>query len=62
MLDMENDFDWFVVEFLENAQPKALLTDVMLGYAKSHENSFLYHVYGNAVQYENELIHVMLNQ
>lgn len=61
-LDLENDFDWFVIEFLESSRPKALLTDVMLGYAKSHENSFLYHVYGKAVQYESELARVMLNK
>lgn len=62
MLDVEDDFDWFVMEFLESPRPRAFLTDVMLGYAKSHENSFLYHVYGNAVQYQAELARVMLNQ
>ena len=62
MLNLEDDFDWFAAEFLESPQPKAFLTDVMLGYAKSHENSFLYHVYGNAVQYQEELARVMLHR
>ena len=59
-LDLENDFDWFVVEFLESRHPSDFLMDVMLGYAKQHENSFLYHVYGHSVQYEEELVRVML--
>ena len=58
-LDLEEDFDWFVAEFLESKHPKAFLTDVMLGYARQNENSFLYHVYGNSVNYEDELLRVM---
>ncbi len=61
-LDLEDDFDWFVMEYLDSPNPKALLTDVMLDYAKSHRNSFLYHVYGHSVQYEEELATVMLNR
>lgn len=56
VLNAEDDFDWFVIEFLESRHPMDFLSDVMIDYAKHHENSFLYHVYGNAVQYENELI------
>ena len=59
-LDVENDFDWFVVEFLESRHPKAFLTDVMLDYARQNENSFLYHLYGNSVKYEDELLRVMV--
>ena len=38
------------------------LSEVMIDYAKHHENSFLYHVYGHAVQYEEELIRVLGKQ
>lgn len=58
-LDVENDFDWFVLEFLESADPADFLTDVMTGYAHRSENSFLYHLYGNSVHYENELLKVL---
>ena len=61
-LDVENDFDWFVMEFLESRHPMDLLMDVVLGYAKQHENSFLYHVYGRAVLHEDELARVMLGK
>ncbi len=55
-LDTEDDFDWFAVEFLESSRPMELVTEVMIDYARHHQNSFLYHVYGHAVQYEEELI------
>lgn len=61
-LNTEDDFDWFIVEFLESRHPKAFLFDVMSAYAKHHENSFLYHIYGHAVQYEKELIGVLGKQ
>lgn len=61
-LDVENDFDWFVMEFLASRHPMDLLMDVVLGYAKQHENSFLYHVYGRAVLHEDELARVMLGK
>lgn len=59
-LDIENDFDWFVAEFLESRRPREFLMDVMLGYARQSENSFLYHLYGNSVHYEDELLRVMV--
>lgn len=62
ILNTENDFDWFVVEFLESRHPMDFLSEVMIDYAKHHENSFLYHVYGHAVQYEEELIRVLGKQ
>jgi len=58
-LDMENDFDWFTAEFLEHRHPKEFLTDVMIGYARQSENSFLYHLYGSSVHYEDELLKAM---
>lgn len=58
-LDMENDFDWFVIEFLESPDPAEFLTDVMTGYAKRSENSFLYHLYGKSVHYEDELLNIL---
>lgn len=61
-LDTENDFDWFVVEFLESKHPKEFLMDVMLDYAKRSENSFLYHLYGRSVSYGEELARVMVNK
>ena len=60
-IDMENDFDWFVVEFLESRRPVDFLMEVVTEFAMRYENSFLYHVYGNAVQYEQELAQVMLS-
>ena len=60
-LDVEDDVDWFVIEFLESKNPREFLTEVMLEYARHHENSFLYHVYGRSVQYEDELIRVMID-
>ena len=62
ILNTEDDFDWFVVEFLESRHPMDFLSEVMIDYAKHHENSFLYHVYGHAVQYEEELIRVLGKQ
>ena len=59
-MDMENDFDWFVAEFLESRHPTEFLMDVVTEQARHYENSFLYHVYGNAVQYEQEMANVML--
>lgn len=60
-LNIEDDFDWFVVEFLESKHPLEFLTEVMLDYAKHNENSFLYHLYKNSVHYEDELMQVMIN-
>lgn len=59
-LDMENDFDWFAAEFLESRHPLDFLMEVMVGYAKQNENSFLYHVYGSSTHYEDELTRVMI--
>ena len=61
-LNTEDDFDWFVDEFLESRHPMDFLSDVMIDYANHHENSFLYHIYGHAVQYEQELIGVLGKQ
>ena len=59
-LDVENDFDWFAVEFLESPRPLDFLDEVIVGYAHQQENSFLYHIYGGAVQYQEELLRVMI--
>ena len=47
---------------MESRHPMDFLSEVMIDYAKHHENSFLYHVYGHAVQYEEELIRVLGKQ
>ena len=60
MLDTEDDFDWFVTEFLESKRPLDFLDEVIVGYARQQENSFLYRIYGNSVQYEDELLRVMV--
>ena len=61
-LDTEDDFDWFVAEFLESRHPKDFLMDVMLDYAKRSENSFLYRLYGRSVSYGDELVRVMVKK
>lgn len=61
-LDTEDDFDWFVVEFLESRHPKDFLMEVMLDYAKRSENSFLYRLYGRSVSYGDELVRVMIKK
>lgn len=61
-LDTEDDFDWFVVEFLESSHPKDFLMEVLLDYAKRSENSFLYRLYGRSVSYGEELVRVMVNK
>ncbi|MBR2571636.1 MAG: hypothetical protein IKE30_05855 [Clostridia bacterium] len=59
-LDIEQDFDWFAEEFLESDRPLDFLDEVIVGYARQQENSFLYRIYGGSVQYEEELRNVMI--
>ena len=59
-LDIERDFDWFAAEFLESRHPLDFLDEVIVDYARRQENSFLYRIYGGAVQYSDELRRVML--
>ena len=59
-LDIEQDFDWFAAEFLESRHPLDFLDEVIVGYARQQENSFLYHIYGGSVHYEDELLRVMI--
>lgn len=59
-LDIEQDFDWFAAEFLESKHPLDFLDEVIVGYARQQENSFLYHIYGGSVHYEDELLRVMI--
>lgn len=59
-LDIEQDFDWFASEFLESRHPLDFLDEVIVGYARQQENSFLYHIYGGSVHYEDELLRVMI--
>lgn len=59
-LDIEQDFDWFATEFLESKHPLDFLDEVIVGYARQQENSFLYHIYGGSVHYEDELLRVMI--
>lgn len=60
-LDTENDFDWFVTEFLESRRPMDFLMEVVNEYTRRYENSFLYHVYSHAVLNGEELEKVMLS-
>ena len=59
-LQEDGDFDGFVAEFLESPYPKDLLMDEVVTYAKHQENSFLYHIYGNSVNYEEEILKIMV--
>lgn len=59
-LDLESDFDWFATEFLESRHPMDFLDEVIVGYARQQENSFLYRIYGGSVHYEEELLRVMI--
>lgn len=59
-LDIERDFDWFATEFLESKHPLDFLDEVIVGYARQQENSFLYRIYGGSVHYEDELLRVMI--
>ena len=59
-LDIERDFDWFATEFLESKRPLDFLDEVIVGYARQEENSFLYRIYGGSVQYGDELLRVMI--
>ena len=61
-LDVEDDFDWFVLEFLESRRPRDFLMEVMLDYAKRSENSFLYRLYGHSVSYGDELVRMMIKK
>lgn len=59
-LQGENDFDGFVEEFLASPYPKDLLMEEVVSYAKKQENSFLYHIYGSSVNYEKEILKIMV--
>lgn len=59
-LQVENDFDGFVEEFLASPYPKDLLMEEVVSYAKKQENSFLYHIYGSSVNYEKEILKIMV--
>ncbi len=58
-LDIENDFDWFALEFLEAERPASFLTELMSEYAHHSENSFLYHLYNNSINYADEIARIM---
>ena len=59
-LEAESDFDGFVKGFLSSKYPKDFLMEEIVSYAKKQENSFLYHVYGNSVNYEEEILKIMV--
>lgn len=59
-LQENSDFDGFVAEFLTSPYPRDLLMEEVVSYAKQQENSFLYHVYGNSVNYEEEILKIMV--
>lgn len=59
-LQKDSDFDGFVEEFLASPYPKDLLMEEVTAYAKHQENSFLYHIYGNSVNYEEEILKIMV--
>ena len=46
--------------FLTSRYPKDFLMEEVVSYAKQQENSFLYHVYGNSVNYEEEILKIMV--
>ena len=59
-LQEDSDFDGFVAEFLESPYPKDLLMEEVVSCAEHQENSFLYHIYGNSVNYEEEILKIMI--
>ena len=59
-LQTDSDFDSFVAEFLISPYPRDLLMEEVVSYAKQQENSFLYHIYGNSVNYEEEILKIMV--
>ena len=59
-IDEGNEFDVFVRGFLTSRYPKDFLMEEVVSYAKQQENSFLYHVYGNSVNYEEEILKIMV--
>ena len=61
-LQQDSEFDGFVEEFLLSPYPKDLLMEEVVSYAKQQENSFLYHIYGNSVNYEEEILKIMLGE
>ena len=59
-LQADSDFDGFVEEFLISPYPKDLLMEEVVAYAKHQENSFLYRLYGSSVNYEEEILKIMV--
>ena len=59
-IDAGNEFDVFARGFLTSRYPKDFLMEEVVSYAKQQENSFLYHVYGNSVNYEEEILKIMV--
>ena len=59
-LQEDRDFDGFVEEFLTSPYPRDLLMEEVVAYAKQQENSFLYHIYGDSVNYEEEILKIMV--
>lgn len=59
-LQETSGLDRFVKEFLQSPYPKDVLMETVVEYARNQENSFLYHVYGNAVHYEEEIRRIMI--
>lgn len=59
-LNVENDLDWFVLEYLESSHRQEFLNDIIVQYAHHQENSFLYRIYRDSVNYQEQLQSILL--
>lgn len=48
-LDKENDFDGFILGYLDSDSPEDYLIESVTEYALNHQNFFLYHMYNSSV-------------
>ena len=48
-LDKENDFDGFILGYLDSDSPEDYLIESATEYALNHQNFFLYHMYNSSV-------------
>ncbi len=55
----EDDFDFFVVQYLQSEEPKLYLMEEVTRYARNRENFYLYEMYKDAKSLEEEFCKVM---
>lgn len=60
-LQKENDFDYFVLRYLQSDDPAEILMDTVTKWAKDNRNFYLYHMYKESFSNEEQLKR-LLNQ